>query len=91
MTPMIHPSEETLNDYVERDLNPAEYVRVATHLETCADCALFVSDMQQIVRDASALGPLEPPAHVWTAIQSRLESRESKVQSPESKVESPES
>lgn len=70
---ITHPTEETLNDYVERDLSPAEHVRVATHLETCADCALFVADMQQIVRDASALGPLEPPAHVWTAIKSQVE------------------
>ena len=69
---MTHPTEETLNDYVERDLSPAEHVRVATHLETCGDCALFVSDMQQIVREASALGPLDPPAHVWNGIQARL-------------------
>ena len=62
---MTHPSEETLNDYVERELSPAEQVRVATHLETCSECALVVGDIQEIVRDAAALGPLEPPEHVW--------------------------
>jgi hypothetical protein len=72
---MTHPSEETLNDYIERDLTPAEHVRVATHLETCADCALFVTDVQQIARDASALGPMEPPPQVWTRIQSSIVDR----------------
>ena len=69
---MTHPTEETLNDYVERELSPAEQVRVATHLETCSECAIVVSDIQEIVREASALGPLEPPAHVWASLQEKL-------------------
>ena len=86
---MTHPTEETLNDYLERELSPAEQVRVATHLETCADCALVVAEFQQIVRDASVLGPLTPPEHVWTQLQQQLESPQSR--SPESRVQSPES
>jgi putative zinc finger protein len=69
---MTHPSEETLNDYIERELSPAEHVRVATHLEGCTECALVVHEFQHIVREASALGPLTPPSHIWTAIQERL-------------------
>lgn len=92
---MTHPSEETLNDYIERELSPAEHVRVATHLEGCSECALVVDEIQHIVREASALGPLTPPPHIWTAIQERLsqstvESRQSTVDSPESKVQRPE-
>lgn len=83
---MTHPTEDTLNDYIERELSPAEQVRVATHLETCADCALVVAELQQIVRDASALGPMEPPEHVWTLIQSTVQSPESTIQGPGSKV-----
>jgi hypothetical protein len=83
---MTHPSEETLNDYVERELSPAEHVQVATHLDTCRDCALVVAEIQQIVRDATALGPITPPPHVWEQIQARLsqpavESSEPGVQS----------
>jgi anti-sigma factor RsiW len=75
---MTHPTDETLNDYLERELSPADQVRVATHLETCADCARVVADIQQIVREASALGPLDPPPHVWTRLaQSLDDSRES--------------
>ena len=68
---MTHPNEETLNDYVERELSPAEQVRVATHLETCGECALVVAEIQQVVRDAAALGPITPPPHVWALIQAR--------------------
>ena len=85
---MTHPSEETLNDYVERDLSPADHVRIATHLEACADCSLFVSDIQHILRDASSLGPLDPPPHVWTQLQSKLESPAPKAHSPQPKAQS---
>ena len=101
---MTHPTEEVLNDYVERELSPAEHVRIASHLETCAECALVVDDFQQIVREASALGPLSPPPHVWNRIQEQLArssdmsrqssgvSRQSQsiVDSPELKAHSPE-
>jgi hypothetical protein len=90
---MTHPNEETLNDYVERELSPAEQVRVATHVEACGECALIVAEIQQVVRDAAALGPMAPPPHVWTLIQARLDDRSpgSRVQSPESRVQGPES
>ena len=89
---MTHPDEEVLNDYVERELSPAEHVRIATHLETCVDCALVVDDIQQIVRDAAALGPIAPPPHVWARIQARARcSRQSTVDSRQSKVHSPQS
>jgi hypothetical protein len=86
---MTHPNEETLNDYVERELSPAEQVRVATHVEACGDCALVVAEIQQVVRDAAALGPIPPPPHVWALIQAQLQSPESKVEGPESRVQSP--
>jgi hypothetical protein len=86
---MTHPSEETLNDYVERDLTPADHVRVATHVETCPDCALFVADMQQIARDAAALGPLDPPPHVWTQLRSKLATSERQAQSLQPKAQGP--
>jgi putative zinc finger protein len=86
---MTHPNEETLNDYVERELSPAEQVRVATHVEACGECALVVAEIQQVVRDAAALGPIPPPPHVWALIQTRL--AQSTVHSPQSIVGSPES
>jgi len=87
---MTHPTEETLNDYVERDLSPAEHVRVATHVEACPDCALFVSDIQQIARDAAALGPVEPPPHVWAQLQSKLATAGRQAQSQQPEAQDPE-
>jgi Putative zinc-finger len=81
---MTHPTEETLNDYIERELSPAEQVRVATHLESCADCALVVAELQHIVREASALGPVEPPERVWTKLaQSIVDSPKPAAQRPQ--------
>lgn len=84
-----HPSEETLNNYVERDLSPAEQVRVATHLETCSECALVVGDIQEIVRDAAALGPLEPPERVWQAIAQSMGASQQSLGASQPEVEGP--
>jgi hypothetical protein len=70
---MTHPSEETLNEFVERGLSPADHVRVAAHVEICGECALLVAQLQHIVREAAALGPLTPPERVWSGIQARLD------------------
>jgi hypothetical protein len=74
---MTHPSDETLNDYIERELNPADHVRVAAHLETCTDCALVVDGIHHVLRQAAALGPIAPPPQVWTRLQAEIDSRDS--------------
>jgi hypothetical protein len=71
---MTHPSEETLNNYVERELSPAEHVQVATHVDTCGECALVIAEIEHVLREASTLGPITPPPHVWTQLQARLAS-----------------
>ena len=74
---MTHPSDETLNDYIERELNPADHVRVAAHLETCTHCALVVEEFHHVLRQAAALGPIAPPPQVWTRLQADIDSRDS--------------
>jgi hypothetical protein len=69
---MTHPSDEQLNDFLERELSPADHVEVSRHVDACPDCALVVAELQQIVRAAASLPPMTPPAHVWGRIESRL-------------------
>jgi hypothetical protein len=69
---MTHPTDEQLNDYLERELSPADYVEVSRHVEACPDCARVVAELQQIVREAASLEPMTPPAHVWNQIDSQL-------------------
>jgi hypothetical protein len=69
---MTHPTNEQLNEYVERALSPADDVDVVRHVEACSQCALVVADLQQITREAASLGPVTPPTHVWKQIESQL-------------------
>jgi hypothetical protein len=84
---MTHPTEETLNNYVERELSPAEQVQVATHVNSCGDCALVVAEIEHVLREASTLGPVTPPEYVWTRLQARLHSPESRAQSPKPNIQ----
>jgi len=69
----MHPSNETLNDYVDKALTPAAFAEVQGHLQTCADCALVVAELQHIVEQAGSLPPVDPPAHIWARIRMHVE------------------
>ena len=84
---MTHPSEETLNDYIERELSPAEQVRVATHLETCARMrARRCRDSTGRARGGGARPARAAAAcvDVDSGHGSGVESRESRVESRQS-------
>jgi hypothetical protein len=76
---MTHPTGEQLNDYLERELSPADHVEVSRHVETCPDCALVIAELQQILRDAASLAPITPPVRVWTEIESQLRASQDAV------------
>ena len=60
---MTHPSNEQLNEYLERALSPADHVDVMRHVEGCSECALVVADLQQIIREAASLGHVRSEEH----------------------------
>jgi hypothetical protein len=72
---MPHPTNEQLNEYVERALGPADHVDVMRHVQGCSECSLVVADLQQIIREAASLGHVTPPVHVWKQIESQLGTR----------------
>ena len=76
----MHPSQVTLNDYVDGVLDPTEQSDVDRHVATCAECALFVAELQLIVRDARALPPMQPPPEAWARLQERLKEKPSVVE-----------
>ena len=69
----MHPSKETLNDYVDDVLEPHGRAEVEQHLHECADCALVVAELQHIIAEAVSLPPLTPPADIWRRLNSRIE------------------
>lgn len=76
---MTHPTDEQLNDYLERELSPADHVEVSRHVDGCPDCALVIAELQQILREAASLEPLTPPAHVWNQVERRLQATHAAV------------
>jgi anti-sigma factor RsiW len=68
----MHPTEATLNDYVDRTLDRDERAAVARHLESCDACREVVAELAEVTRAAAALDALVPPARVWTQIEKEL-------------------
>jgi hypothetical protein len=65
----MHPTDLTLNDYVDRALGDSERAGVERHLEQCPECRALADDLREIRRATKALTPMEPPAVVWRRIE----------------------
>jgi anti-sigma factor RsiW len=62
---------ELLDDYVDDELSPADAERVKAHLAGCAECAGAEQRLRKLLSAAAALPEsIEPPAEVWSNIQS---------------------
>jgi anti-sigma factor RsiW len=68
----MHLKDETINDYIDGALPPAERAAVEQHLGGCAECALVAAELRQIGNDIGSLPLLSPPERVWRRISSQL-------------------
>ena len=73
-------SSESLSDYVDGLLAPADQAALTAHLGTCESCRGLVDDLTRLKAAARALGPIVPPAHIWENIQATLSSGAAKRQ-----------
>jgi predicted anti-sigma-YlaC factor YlaD len=64
----MHPSEQTLSEYVDGDLTAAERAEVQHHLDVCQACAAVAADFSRLSRAAAALDPLAPPPQLWPRV-----------------------
>jgi anti-sigma factor RsiW len=83
----MHPSDLTLNDYVDDLLADSERRRLDDHLRDCPQCRRLIADFGEIRRAATGLGPMDPPPGVWMRVETALResvSRQSTVDSHQS-------
>jgi len=62
---------EALDDYLDGGGKTARGA-VEAHLASCATCPALAADVRAIRGAARTLGPIEPPAHVWRQVRSRV-------------------
>jgi anti-sigma factor RsiW len=64
---------ERIDDLHDGRLPRVEIAAMRQHLETCAGCRAWASDVDRIRTAAGMLGPVEPPAGVWTRVAAAVE------------------
>ena len=57
-----------LDDLDDGRLAPADAAAVRRHLDTCRVCGALAADASRIRAAVRGLGPIEPPARVWTQV-----------------------
>lgn len=65
--------QDRLSEYLDELLGPDEQREVAEHLVACPACAEVAEGLAAVRNQARALGPLAPPADLWTRIHHRLD------------------
>ena len=68
-----HDCRQTVGELVDGTAHPDVAEAVLQHLDSCASCSSLFEDLSRIRTAAAGLGPIEPPPHVWTGIQARLQ------------------
>lgn len=63
---------DVLVDLVDGRLDPTLQRDVERHLEACSSCRALVTDLRSIRASAFMLDRREPPAEVWTRLQSAV-------------------
>ena len=61
-----------IDDYVDDACDQVTAASMRHHLRGCAACGALAEDLRRIREASSTLGPVVPPAHLWTGIQARL-------------------
>lgn len=67
-----HDALAHVSDYLDDALDTGTRAAVDAHLQSCATCRALVTDLDRISLAARTLGPITPPAHVWTNIAGQL-------------------
>jgi len=71
-----HLAWETVNDFVDGVLSPAEIADAESHLRECATCAAAVAELKATVSDVRELPrSVLPPDDLWSDIRATIESR----------------
>jgi len=66
------PWTDRLSEYVDGELPEWERHALESHLESCADCSLTVSDLRRVVRRARTLKNPAPATDLWPGIAARI-------------------
>ena len=61
--------QSKISDWV--DGGPAEG-ELESHLKVCQACASFHEDILALKQSSSALGPVDPPSHLWASLHAQL-------------------
>jgi anti-sigma factor RsiW len=61
-----------IDDYVDDACDQVTAASIRHHLHACAACRALAEDLTRIREASRTLGPMVPPAHLWTGIQARL-------------------
>ena len=65
-------AQKFISDYIDNLLEAGQVQRLERHLEKCAGCRDFLSDMESIVHNAKELDTLNPSDDLWPFIEREL-------------------
>lgn len=71
-TPACDRLQPDLSEFVDGTLAADRRAEIVAHVAACAACEGLIADLRRLRAAASALGPIDPPDHVWLALAKRI-------------------
>src|SRR3989442_9520829 len=65
----MHPNQETIGDYIDDALVPAERRAIDEHLARGGGSRARVAELAELGQVVRALEPMDPPAGAWARIE----------------------
>ena len=66
---------DSLSEYADGELTPEDRTELGRHLESCAECAATLEELEQVTERARGLVDREPTRDLWPAVEARLSTR----------------
>lgn len=64
--------QDRISEYLDGELTPSETHRFEAHLVECSECRTILSELRELVRQASQLEAPAVPDRVWESVRERI-------------------
>lgn len=82
ITPIVHLDDDTLNEYLDNNLEPSSRTAVDQHLEGCADCRRRADDLRLVFQALDSIQDIAISSDVSSEVMAQIQKPEAASRIP---------
>jgi anti-sigma factor RsiW len=73
ITPIVHLDDDTLNEYMDNNLDPSSWKAVDTHLKECANCRRRAADIRLVFQALNSVQDIAISSDISANVMSQIQ------------------